>query len=300
MNQKKIFSFVSLGMILVGTLLLGASFLFASTSSVHWIRLKDDTINPITAEYISQSIDRAEEENVQCLVMQLDTPGGLLASTRSIVKRMLASKVPIVVYVAPGGSRAGSAGVFITYASHVAAMAPSTNIGAAHPVDIGGGGGAPQRKEDDLWKGLQEFLEAEKKKRQEEEKAKNLSNKESARKSSDSSEKAIEEKSETSNESLEEDDSPMSSKILQDTVAFIKTLAVQRGRNVEWAIKSVTKSLSITEKEALELGVIELIAQDEKDLLIQLDGRKVTIDGKEIVLQTKDATVKYVDMDARQ
>ena len=125
-------------------LICSGSFLFSTQTSysvgsntVHMIQLNDDTINPVTADYITESIDRAQQENAQCLIIKLDTPGGLLSSTRTIVKKMLTSRVPIVVYIAPGGSRAGSAGVFITYASHVAAMAPSTNIGAAHPVQMG-------------------------------------------------------------------------------------------------------------------------------------------------------------------
>src|SRR3989338_6694232 len=111
--------------------------LSANTNAVHMIQLSDDTINPVTAEYIVESIDRAYQENAQCLIIKLDTPGGLLNSTRTIVKKMLVSKVPVVVYIAPNGSRAGSAGVFITYASHIAVMGPSTNIGAGHPGQIG-------------------------------------------------------------------------------------------------------------------------------------------------------------------
>jgi membrane-bound serine protease (ClpP class) len=95
-------------------------------------------INPSTADFIIESIHRAERENAQCLIIQLDTPGGLLDSTREIVLAFFASRVPIIVYVAPSGARAGSAGVFITMASHVAAMAPGTNIGAAHPVNGSG------------------------------------------------------------------------------------------------------------------------------------------------------------------
>ena len=110
-----------------------------AAEKVYHIQLNDASINPVTAEYISRSIDQATKENAQCLILEMDTPGGLLNSTRTIVKKILGSEIPVVVYIAPSGSRAGSAGVFITYASHLAAMAPSTNIGAAHPVSIGGG-----------------------------------------------------------------------------------------------------------------------------------------------------------------
>src|SRR3989344_235702 len=110
----------------------------AEPRQAYVLSLNDDTINPATAEYIIGAIDQAEKNNYAAVIIRLDTPGGLLNSTRLIVKKILGAKVPVIVYIAPGGSRAGSAGVFITYASHVAAMAPSTNIGAAHPVQIGG------------------------------------------------------------------------------------------------------------------------------------------------------------------
>ncbi|MCK5083536.1 MAG: nodulation protein NfeD, partial [Candidatus Omnitrophica bacterium] len=119
------------------------------------IQMNDDTVNPVTADYIIEAIDRAYEQNAQCLIIKMDTPGGLLNSTRMIVKKMLTSKVPVVVYIAPSGSRAGSAGVFITYASHVAAMAPSTNLGAAHPVQMGGS--APRRS--GVWNELKGLID---------------------------------------------------------------------------------------------------------------------------------------------
>ncbi|MFC1593884.1 nodulation protein NfeD [Candidatus Omnitrophota bacterium] len=113
---------------------------YAETESVREIDvliIDNYSINPVIANFISEAIDTANKENRECLIIQLDTPGGLLESTRQIVKSILNSDVPVIVYIAPSGSRAGSAGVFITYASHIAAMAPSTHIGAAHPVGIG-------------------------------------------------------------------------------------------------------------------------------------------------------------------
>ena len=185
------------------------------------------------------------------------------------------------VYIAPGGSRAGSAGVFITYASHIAAMAPSTNIGAAHPVQMGGGKPGKQR---DIWDGLKELLEQR------------------ARKDK----KPIKEeptpstgKQDTSEEVVPDGD-PMSSKILNDTVAFIKAIAKKRNRNIEWAVESVAKSSSVTETEAVELNVVEIIATSDRDLLNQLDGRTVILDSQERILKTKDANIQYIEMDARQ
>jgi membrane-bound serine protease (ClpP class) len=193
-------------------------------------------INPASAGYIVKGIDKAEQEGASCLVIQMDTPGGLMESMRSIVKRILSAQIPIIVYVAPSGSRAGSAGVFITLAAHIAAMAPGTNIGAAHPVQMG---------EKEIGKEMEE-------------------------------------------------------KILNDTVAYIKTIAKQRGRNEEWAEKAVRESVSVHEDEALKLGVIDLVSPSLEDLLSRVDGREVTISpGKMVVLKTKGLEIKTLNMSFR-
>ena len=171
----------------------------------------DGIINPATAKFITDSIDQASQQGGQCLIIELDTPGGLMDSMRNIVKKILGSNIPIIVYVAPRGARAASAGVFITLASHVAVMAPGTNIGAAHPVTLG--------------------AEAKESKTMEE-------------------------------------------KIVNDTVSYIKTIAKNRGKNVDWAEKAVRKSVSITEDEALKLNVIDLLCTDLNDLLSKVDGRE--------------------------
>ncbi|MEA2064251.1 MAG: nodulation protein NfeD [Gemmatimonadota bacterium] len=171
-------------------------------------------IGPVSEEFIEQAIERAGNSGAALLVIQLDTPGGLLSSTRNIVKLLLGCRHPVAVYVAPSGSRAGSAGVFITMAAHIAAMAPGTNIGAAHPVAMGLG-------------------------------------------------------SDTT--------SVMNDKVLNDTRAFIKTIANQRDRNMAWADSAVTRSVSITETEALERGVIDLVAESIEALVDSLDGRTVAL-----------------------
>lgn len=258
-------------------LFLWCAAVWADAPLVHVIQIDDQTINPVTSEYILRSIDQADEAGAACLVIQLDTPGGLLTSTRAIVKKILDAPVPVVVYVYPKGSRAGSAGVFISYASHVLAMAPSTNIGAAHPVQIGG------RAKGSGWKELaKRFIRGAEQEKTE--KGKRAKKTEARRQRQDEEEPA----------------DPMSEKILQDTVAFIKAIAKEKGRNVEWAIKSVVESASITSEEARRLGVIEIIAQDQADLLDQLHGRTVLIRGKEQTLQTQGATVRVIPMDFRQ
>ncbi len=195
----------------------------------------DGVISPSTADFIVGAILKAEEADAQALVIQLDTPGGLDLSMREIIKAMLRSPLPVIVYVAPSGGRAASAGAFITIAAHVAAMAPGTNIGAAHPVQMGGG----------------------------------------------------------------EMDKEMVKKVENDAAAYIRSLAERRGRNVAWAEKAVRESVSITEKEALKLKVIDLVAPDLANLLAQVDGRTVETGAGKVTLQTKTATITEVEMNFR-
>jgi membrane-bound serine protease (ClpP class) len=192
-------------------------------------------ISPATADYIRRAIDVAGARDYACLIIQLDTPGGLLDSTKEIVQKFYASKVPIVVYVAPAGAWAGSAGCFITLAADVAAMAPSTSIGAAHPVSIGPGG-------------------------------------------------------------AEKTDDVMKEKVEKFSSSYIGSIAEKRGRNVEWAKSAVVKSEAITATNALELKVIDLIAEDIPDLLKQIDGREVN----RKVLKTAGANVVEIPMAARE
>ena len=190
-----------------------------------------DGINPATAEFIQQSIETAQKEKAQCLIINLNTPGGLLSSTRDIVSDMMKSDVPIIVYVSPSGAHAGSAGVFITMAADIAAMAPGTNIGAAHPVSMTG-----------------------------------------------------------------KSDAVMNEKGTNDAAAFLRTIAEKRGRNILWAEDAVRRSVAITEKEALENNVINLVANNQSDLLAQLDGKKVETNNGTKVLQTKNAKVETLEM----
>lgn len=196
----------------------------------------EGVINPVTAEYLHDALAHAEAVGAQALIVQLDTPGGLDTSMRLIVKDFTSAALPIVVYVAPSGGRAASAGVFLTIAAHVAAMAPGTNIGAAHPVAMGGG----------------------------------------------------------------EMDKTMKEKVENDSVAYIKSLAEQRGRNVTWAEEAVRKSVSVTEKEALTLKIIDLVADDMKGLQDKLDGRTVTLAAGPVVLRTKGAPLDPFPMSWRQ
>jgi membrane-bound serine protease (ClpP class) len=251
----------------------------ADAAHVNVIELDNRIISPVTQQYITEAIDRSESDGAVCLVLILDTPGGLLESTRGIVKRIMNAKVPVAVYVAPAGSRAGSAGVFITLAAHVAAMAPSTNIGAAHPVVVGEGGG-PVKK---LIRRITRTVEEERKPDQDKKKRR-----------PDAEPRQEEEIIE------EEERDPMSEKIINDTVAWITTIAKARKRNESWAAKAVTESFSVTETEAVEQQIVDLIATDLPDLLRQSHGRTIELGGVTVELQTDGATIVRLPMSARQ
>jgi membrane-bound serine protease (ClpP class) len=207
-------------------------------------------IGPATSDYIHRGLERAVKRNAEIVILQLDTPGGLDVSMRKIIQDILASPVPVVVYVAPSGARAASAGTYILYASHVAAMAPGTNLGAATPVQIGGifSPGGTGKEKDKGGKG---------------------------------------------------DGDAMAHKILNDATAYIRSLAQLRGRNVEWATRAVREAVSLPAEEAVRMKVADLIARNVDDLLTRLDGRKVEVNGKQIVLHTQGITIRPIEPDWR-
>src|SRR6266852_237690 len=224
---------VSVAILLASAALLPIAGPASAATPVSLIEL-DSAITPVTVRLLATAIERARSQRAVALIVQLDTPGGLERSMRSIVQQILNSDIPVVVYVAPTGARAASAGVFITIAAHVAAMAPATNIGAAHPVALGGG---------------------------------------------------------VDKESMK--------KIENDAAAFIRTVALERGRNAEWAEKAVRQSVSITEREAVQLKVVDLIAASVPELLDKIDGRTVkTIKGPR-TLATRGAPVKPIEVGFR-
>ncbi len=193
----------------------------AESQQAHVNRLIiDASINPAVGDFIRENIKFSSDEGALALIIQLDTPGGLLSSTKSIVKDILGAPLPVILYVSPSGAGAGSAGVFITLAGHIAAMAPGTTIGAAHPVASGG-------------------------------------------------------------QNIEGD---MREKIENYTVSFMESIAQRRGRNVEWAEQAVRESVSITDIEALEKKVVDLVAVDVHDLLTQATGRKVDVGNESVTL----------------
>ena len=230
MKRSTPFSFTSALFFALLSLALPA--IATSEPGVVYVATFEGVINPVAAEYINSVLSQAQEGGGAAVVLRLDTPGGLDTSMRLIIKDITSSPVPVIVYVAPSGGRAASAGVFILYGAHIAAMAPGTNVGAAHPVAMGGG----------------------------------------------------------------EMDAVMKAKVENDAAAYIKSIAEKRGRNAKWAEDAVRKSVSVTEKEALALKVIDLIADDVPTLLAAVDGRSVVTGAGKNVLHTKGATVKDMPM----
>ena len=225
-------------------------------------------IGPATADYFNRGLDRAVKQGAQLLVLQVDTPGGLDTSMRAIIKDILASPIPVAVYVAPSGARAASAGTYILYASHVAAMAPATNLGAATPVQIGGFGGGDPQKGDEA--------------PNEQDKDKSARNKDKD-KDKDAFEPA----------------DAMGRKMTHDATAYIRGLAQLRGRNVEWAEKAVREAVSLPASEAVKINVADLIATDLADLLDKVNGRTIEIQGNKRTLETKGAALVRMEPDWR-
>jgi len=195
------------------------------------------SINPVIASFIAEQIKTANQNREKGILIQLDTPGGLDTAMRDIIQAELNSTIPVIVYVAPPGARAASAGVLITLAADFAVMAPGTNIGAAHPVAIGAGN---------------------------------------------------------------QPDSTMMEKVENDAAAYARSLAQKRGRNQDWAEQAVRESVSISAEEALDLSVIDLLADNAEILMKQLDGYKYIRDGKTQTFHSSDAVLEPVEMSWRQ
>lgn len=209
-------------------------------------------IGPATTEYLERGLEQATAQNAAVVILRIDTPGGLVSSLRDINRHILASAIPIIAFVAPGGAQAASAGTYIVYASHLAAMAPATNLGAATPVQMGGApSGEPASPGTDAGKG----------------------NDDSAAQRAD----------------------PRDSKAENDAVAYIRSLADLQGRNADWAESAVREAASLPAQQALEQGVVEILAQDVGELLQKAHGRTVNLQGKSVTLATQDLAVTTVE-----
>ena len=220
-------------------------------------------IGPASVRYVGKAIEAAEERRAEILILRIDTPGGLETSMREMIADILASPIPVIGFVAPPGARAASAGTYIMYATHVAAMAPGTNLGAATPIQIGGGGlpGVPSPEED---------------------------------------EEKPEENGPSEDDGSRQQTQPSTAaerKAVNDAVAFIRSLAELRGRNVEWAEEAVRQGASLSANQALERDVIDVLAADVDDLLQSIDGKSITVGRAERTLSTEGLTVVPVEPD---
>lgn len=238
--MKALRTFVFLGVLFLSTALVcrpggGAE---SPGPTLHEVQVAG-VINPVVAEFVADRIEVANGAGAAGFLLQLDTPGGLDTAMRQIIQAQLGSTIPVIVYVAPSGARAASAGALITLAGDFAAMAPGTNIGAAHPVAIGPGGGGQQ-------------------------------------------------------------DETMTTKLVNDAVAYARSIAAQRGRNEDWAEKVVRESISITAEEAVAEGVVDLVAGDREELLAALDGRTYRRGEEERTLRSSGARVVTTQMGWRQ
>ncbi len=217
----------------------------------------DGAISPASSDFVVRGINKGAASGADLAVLRINTPGGLDSAMRNVVQAILASPIPVVGYVAPSGARAASAGTYILYACHVAAMAPGTNIGAATPVQIGGHGGLPTPPRPgsgaapDSTKG-----DADK-------------------------------------------DDAMQHKLVNDAAAYLRSLAQLRGRNVAWTGEAVRSGASLSASDALSAGVIDLLAVNLEDLLRQLDGYQLDMDGDPRILNTEDMTVTVIEPDWR-
>src|SRR3990172_5375971 len=224
----------------------------------------NDAISPAIYDYIHRGLQSAVERNAAVVILQLDTPGGLDTSMRDIIRAIIASPIPVAIYVAPSGARAASAGTYMLYAAHIAAMAPGTNLGAATPVQIGG---FPDLLPDD---NEQEGKKAKQAKKADQDKAEDAEGDDAAEE----------------NQQPEPTGDAMTHKMVNDAVAYIRSLAEMRGRNAEWAEQAVRQAASLSSEQALLQGVIEIVATDVDDLLEKVNGREVNVNGRNQTLDT--------------
>lgn len=227
-----------------------------SSSSVVVLTI-DGAIGPATRDYIVSGIEQAEQAKAALVLIKMDTPGGLSASMRDMIKVILNSEVPVATWVGPSGSRAASAGTYLLYASHIAAMAPATNLGAATPVPIGG-----QKPPTPAGKAYEELKEAAK-----------------------------------DDESAQQDAPEQASgdKALEDSVAYIRALAEQKGRNADWAEQAVRHAATLTADQALANNVIDYLAGSEQDLIKQINGRKIKLAHTEVTLALDRAQLETIE-----
>lgn len=221
-------------------------------------------IGPATADYLARGLREAAARNAALVILEIDTPGGLDTSMRAMIRDVLGAAIPVITYVHPGGARAASAGTYLLYASHVAAMTPGTNLGAATPVSLGSPSPLARDEEDE------------------------------ATDDASTREGTAREKRETT-----QGGSALERKAINDAVAYLRALADLRGRNAAWAERAVREAASLSAREALQAGVIDIVARDRADLLRQAHGRRIRTAAGEVTLDTQDLTLHEMAPDWR-
>ncbi len=235
----------------------------------------DGVVGPATSRYVERGLEKAQSDGDRLVILEMDTPGGLETAMRDMIRAILASRIPVVGFVAPPGARAASAGTYILYACQVAAMAPATNLGAATPIEIGGT--STPRREPEPGAG-------------------------SGSSATSSSHAASSSRSERGNGAAPESSPPLTTeerKQINDAVAYIRGLAELRGRNADWAEQAVRGAASLPASAALQRHVIDLIARDVPDLLAKLDGRQVKVGGETVTLATRGLSTVDIAPDWR-
>lgn len=230
----------------------------------------DGAIGPATMDYLVRGIEQAESEGAELVVIRMDTPGGLMESTRSIIKKMLASEVPVVTWVSPNGARAASAGTYLLYASHVAAMSSATQLGSATPVQMGGAPGMDEPESTD-----------------------------EGDSSPSDAEEAAEDNAPDGSDGKRRGGSAMERKVLEDAVSYIRGLADRHGRNADWAEEAVREAVNLNADEAVEQNVVDVVADSLPELMEQIDGRTVVMADGERTLSTDNIELQKTDPDWR-
>ncbi len=243
-------------------------------------------VSPPTADYLAREIAAASDAGKELIIIEIDTPGGLMDSMKTIIKAILASDTPVATYVSPQGARSASAGLYIMYSAHISAMAPATNTGAATPIEIGGAPSENNPLEENPGDGIDEITNPEP-----------TSGGEAAEEDEDVRSRAAEPVENRERETVAplSSDNALRAKVINDSVAYIRALAEERDRNADWAEAAVREAVSVTANQALELGVIDLIADDIDDLLTQIDGKTVKTAAGEKVLESADLKLERIE-----
>jgi len=283
---------------LLGAALLATGLLLLALPQLHAdepvVKVLDieGPIGPAIKDYMIRGIELAEDENARLVVLRMNTPGGLDAAMRDMISKILNADVPVATWVGPAGARAASAGTYLLYASHIAAMAPSTNLGAATPVQIGGGGGEqPSRPRTPIERVRDALTDQAEESGQDSEPGSEAAESGAATEARDAGASEAEDSGTPA--------SATERKVLEDASAYIRGLAERHGRNAEWAEEAVRNAVSLTASEAADINVIDLVADSLPALLTEIDGRDVRMHDGVTVLDTAGASIEVIEQDWR-